>query len=173
MFFFQERTIYKKEKQSINQTSAQALAAFDALGFWMAGADNALVGEEHARIAAAVFPISHPLTVAPAVGAEKPHFLAGEGSLAGVKHGLEYKILKLLPTHGRAAEGNSIERRNHGSIKFAGLKQLSLSKAVNPLQNRSGHGLGVPGAAPVNNSDFTHVYSSFLKSLGGYQKIIV
>ena len=63
---------------------AERLAGFNRLVVGRFTADDALTDELAARGLDVVFPIAHPFAVAPAVGAEQTHGLAGQAGLDGL-----------------------------------------------------------------------------------------
>ena len=99
-------------------------------------------------------PGAHPLAVAPAVRAEQADGFAAQAGLYRLEHGLKFGLFQLLGAHRRAAEGQRAVAGNQIGAELAGGEQVGL--AARALRHKIGHGLGVAGAAPVNDCDLTH-----------------
>ena len=86
---------------SLHQRLAQGAAGFKRCLVGSFRADYAFANEVHSCAVAVALPSTHPLAVAPAVGAEQRHAFAAKAALAGIEHGLELHFLQHLCAHGR------------------------------------------------------------------------
>ena len=79
---------------SLHQRLAQGAAGFKRCLVGSFRADYAFANEVHSCAVAVALLSTHPLAVAPAVGAKQCHALAAEATLAGIEHGLELHFLQ-------------------------------------------------------------------------------
>ena len=70
---------------------------------------DTICNEIGAGIPASVFPIPHPLAIAPSEGPEKSDFLALKRVLDGREHGIEFGLFQDLCSHGGAAESDPVK----------------------------------------------------------------
>ena len=140
---------------SFHQRLAQGAAGFKRclVGSFRAG--HALANEVHSCAVAVALPSTHPLAVAPAVGAEQRHAFAAEASLAGIEHGLELHFLQHLAAHGGAAEGDGAAGVQIAGLYLGGREQHRLrARGSHALGNSLRHGLRISRTTPINNSRF-------------------
>ena len=79
---------------SLHQRLAQSAAGFKRRVVGRLRADHALANEVHPCAVAVTLPSTHPLTIAPAVGAEQRHTPPAEAAFARIEHGLELHFLQ-------------------------------------------------------------------------------
>ena len=140
---------------SLRQSLTQAAAGVQSVVVGGFLADDAVADQTCTVIPAGILPGAHPFAVTPAVGAEQGDFLAGELAFTALEHGGKFAVLQLFRTHSGAAKGDGIEGIHLAAVKFRGGKQLGRSACFpRTFGNGLGHGLGVPGAAPINNCNF-------------------
>ena len=140
---------------SLHQRLTQGTAGVKCRVVGSLRADHALANEVHPCAVAVTLPSTHPLAVAPAVGAEQRHAFAAKATLAGIEHGLELRFLQHLGAHGGAAEGDGGVGVQIAGRDLGGREQHSLcARGGHALGNGTCHCLRIARTAPVNNSSF-------------------
>ena len=89
-----EVTVSGGDHFSLHQRPAQGSAGIKCRIIGSLRADHALANEVHPCAVAVTLPSTHPLAIAPAVGAEQCHTLPAEAALARIEHGLELHFLQ-------------------------------------------------------------------------------
>ena len=113
-----------------------------------------------ARLVGIGLPVVHPLALGPRIRAKEDDLLVAEGLLDLVPHRLELVILKLLGTHGGAAEGNGVIAGGLVCGEVGAGDDLCLGAGTGcTLGNEVCHGLGVACTAPVDDGDLAHMFS--------------
>ena len=144
-------------RKSLRQSLAHGPAGLQCGVVRRLAADDTLAHQIDACVVAVLLPVTHPLTVAPAVGAEQAHTLAAQTVLAAGEHGLELALLQHLGAHSGAAEGDGIHTGQSAGIHGVGSQQHRLGTGLlHALQHRLSHGLRVPGAAPIHYRSLFH-----------------
>ena len=83
--------------------------------------------------------------------------LAGQAALDGGEHGLELHLFQDLCAHGGAAKGHGRAAGESVGGDFTGGIEGGVGPGfLHAGQDGLGHGLGVAGAAPINNSSLFH-----------------
>ena len=120
-------------------------------------ADHAVARELDTGAAAVALPVVHPLAAAPAVRAEQGDTFAFQAGLAAVEHRLELHVLQNFRAHGRAAKRHGVISADGGTIHIGGgQKHRVRAGTFHALEHGVGHGLGVAGAAPIDDCCFFH-----------------
>ena len=150
-----EATVIGGHHFSLRQCLAQSAAGFKRRVVGSLRADHALANEIHPCAVAVALPSTHPLAVAPAVGAEQRHALATEAALARIEHGLELHFLQHLAAHGGAAEGDGAAGVQIAGLYLGGREQHRLrARGSHALGSSLRHGLRISRTTPINNSSF-------------------
>ena len=119
-----------------------------------------------ARLVGIGLPVVHPLALGPRIRAKEDDLLIAEGLLDLVPHRLELVILKLLGTHGGAAEGNGVIAGGLVCGEVGAGDDLCLGAGTGcALGNEVCHGLGVACTAPVDYCDLAHMFSFRLRGV--------
>ena len=109
------------------------------------------------------FPVGHPFTAAPAVGAEERNFLSRQFRKDRFEHGTEVILLQHFAAHGGASEDQSIIGCNASLIEVHAHALIDIGTgAFGALGHCVRHGGGIAGSGPVYNCNFHEFVSSIL-----------
>ena len=103
----------------VGQTSTQCAALFQPIGIRRFVHNQRLAAQECAVVIGALRPIAHPLTVAPAVGAEQGDVLSCEAGLQLLEKRFELGFFQDLVAHGRTAKRQFVIRSRRIGGGFA------------------------------------------------------
>ena len=103
----------------VGQTSTQCAALFQPIGIRRFVHNQRLAAQECAVVIGALRPIAHPLTVAPAVGAEQGDVLSCEAGLQLLEKRFELGFFQDLVAHSRTAKRQFVIRSRRIGGGFA------------------------------------------------------
>ena len=147
-----------------DQVKASELSAYDAIAFGCPAMGSEVLEEmefqpmfDEVKRSLGGKSAAHPLAIAPAVGAEQPNGLAAPRAAQLLIHRLKLALLQLLGTHGGAAQCKAGVITGGGSVELGRGELINGSTGGSRCAgNQICHGLGVAGAAPINNCNFAH-----------------
>lgn len=106
--------------EKLLQRRAQGPAIAERLAVWVILTDDAAGGQQGSCLPAFLFPIAHPFSVSPAIGAEQGQFLARQIGLTALEHGVKLGFLNCsAPMEGHPKAKASKEPTCSGSNSSA------------------------------------------------------
>ena len=98
------------------QCGSQSLALLKCVIIRLIVGRDAVRDKIRAGVAAIIFPVAHPFSVAPSVRAEQSDLFAGEFTLHIVEHRLEFTLFQYFSAHRGAAESDGIAAPNSEAV---------------------------------------------------------